>query len=169
MSVGWLHAAHELVWLVVGCGRVWQGAGGVASCAGRVRRPDGPTARSRALPVRVSAPELPAGLSVEEAIRIAEAIDVTHAESTRAAYGCMWGLVGALVPGQGSGRPCPPDHRWPASRPSGIEKRPLSLGQRTILKLNIGVPKVPISRSQTGSSISAPRALDRSPRSMTSV
>ena len=31
--------------------------------------------------------------------------------------------------------------------------------QRTILKLNIGVPSAPISRSQIGSSISVPRAV----------
>ena len=42
------------------------------------------------LPVPAPAPELPAGLTVEEAIQIAEAIDATYAESTRAVYTCMW-------------------------------------------------------------------------------
>jgi hypothetical protein len=42
-----------------------------------------------ALPI-VPAPVLPHGLTVEEAVRIAEAISATHAESTRAVYGCMW-------------------------------------------------------------------------------
>lgn len=52
--------------------------------------PMNPTARSSALPVAAPAPSLPAGLTVEEAIRIAEAIDATHAESTRTVYACMW-------------------------------------------------------------------------------
>ena len=42
-------------------------------------------------------------------------------------------------------------------------------GQRTILKLNAGVPRAPQRRSHTGSSISVPRAVLMSPRSMTSV
>ena len=40
---------------------------------------------------------------------------------------------------------------------------------RTILKLKYGVFSAPISRTQIGSSISAPRAFVISPRSMTSV
>src|SRR5664279_6488199 len=46
---------------------------------------------------------------------------------------------------------------------------PRRAGQRTILKLNIGVFSTPINRSQIGSTISEPRAVVMSPRSMTSV
>lgn len=43
-----------------------------------------------------------------------------------------------------------------------------AVSYRTTLKLNIGVPIVPISRSHSGSTISVPRALVMSPTSMTS-
>ncbi|MGH3414661.1 MAG: site-specific integrase [Marmoricola sp.] len=50
-----------------------------------------PTSPAPTLPVPTLATDLPDGLTVEEAIRIAEAISATHAESTRAVYRCMWG------------------------------------------------------------------------------
>lgn len=51
-----------------------------------------PTPSPRPVPACAAvSPDFPHGLTVPEAIRIAEAISATHADSTRAVYRCMWG------------------------------------------------------------------------------
>src|SRR4051812_13679417 len=50
-----------------------------------------PTSTAPDLPVPALATDLPEGLRVEEAVRIAEAITATHAASTREVYRVTWG------------------------------------------------------------------------------
>lgn len=72
-----------------------------------------PTSAALAQPVPASANDLPEGLSVDEAVRIAEAISATHAASTRAVYRCMWGRGNAgAEPGE-----------WCRCRPAGDDLR----------------------------------------------